>query len=116
VPFVVEVGGAIDTARGREDAFRLQRPQVLDALVDVARIQSTEASNAIEDVVAPRKRIEALVEQKTTTSTRPGRPAGGRRRRTRSRKSCRTAPDASDSRRLPPLTRRLRWRSCTPLS
>jgi Fic family protein len=62
--------GAIDTARGREDAFRMQRPQVLEALVDVARIQSTEASNAIEDVVAPRKRIEALVEQKTTPRNR----------------------------------------------
>src|SRR6266542_2102587 len=62
--------GAIDTARGREDAFRLQRSQVLDALIVVARIQSTEASNAIEDVVAPRKRIEALVEQKTTPRNR----------------------------------------------
>jgi Fic family protein len=62
--------GAIDTARGREDAFRMQRPQVLEALVDVARIQSTEASNAIEDVVAPRKRIEALVEQKTSPRNR----------------------------------------------
>ena len=62
--------GAIDTARGREDAFRMRRPQVLEALVDVARIQSTEASNAIEDVVAPRKRIEALVEQKTAPRNR----------------------------------------------
>jgi Fic family protein len=62
--------GAIDTARGREDAFRMQRPQVLDALIDVARIQSTEASNAIEHVLAPRKRIEALVEQKTTPRNR----------------------------------------------
>ncbi len=62
--------GAIDTARGREDAFRMQRPQVLEALVDVARIQSTEASNAIENVVAPRKRIEALVDQKTAPRNR----------------------------------------------
>ena len=62
--------GAIDTGRGREDAFRMQRPQILDALVDVARIQSTEASNAIEQVVAPRKRIEALVAQKTTPRNR----------------------------------------------
>jgi hypothetical protein len=49
--------GAIDASRGREEAFRRQRPQVLDALVDIARIQSTEASNAIEGVVAPQKRI-----------------------------------------------------------
>lgn len=62
--------GAVDTARGREDAFRLQRPQVLEALVDVARIQSTEASNAIEEIIAPRKRIEALVTHKTTPRNR----------------------------------------------
>lgn len=62
--------GAVDTAHGREDAFRLQRPRVLEALVDVARIQSTEASNAIEHVVAPRRRIEALVAQKTTPRNR----------------------------------------------
>lgn len=62
--------GAVDTARGREGAFRMQRPQILEALIDVARIQSTEASNAIEQVVAPRKRIEALVAQKTTPRNR----------------------------------------------
>lgn len=62
--------GAIDTARGREDAFRMQRPQTLEALVDVARIQSTEASNAIEQVFAPRMRIEALVAQKATPRNR----------------------------------------------
>ena len=62
--------GTVDTYRGREDAFRMQRPQVLDALIDVARIQSTEASNAIEHIVASRRRIEALVEQKTTPRNR----------------------------------------------
>jgi Fic family protein len=62
--------GAVDTARGRADVFRMQRPQILEALVDVARIQSTEASNAIERVVAPRRRIEALVAQKTTPRNR----------------------------------------------
>lgn len=63
--------GAIDGGRGREEAFTKQRPQVLDALVDVARIQSTEASNAIEGVVAPHRRIEALVAQRTTPRNRP---------------------------------------------
>jgi Fic family protein len=62
--------GTVDTFRGREDAFRMQRPQILATLVDVARIQSTEASNAIEHIVAPRRRIEALVEQKTTPRNR----------------------------------------------
>lgn len=62
--------GEIDAGRGSESAFRLQRPQALEALVDVARVQSTEASNAIEHVVAPRKRIEDLVAQKTTPRNR----------------------------------------------
>src|SRR6266498_418507 len=56
----------IDLARGREEAFREQHPQALRTLTEIARIQSTEASNAIEQVTAPRKRIEALVADKTT--------------------------------------------------
>lgn len=62
--------GEIDAGRGSESAFRLQRPQVLDALIDVARVQSTEASNAIEHILAPRKRIEALVADRTTPRNR----------------------------------------------
>jgi Fic family protein len=62
--------GEIDTSRGREDAFRRQRPQILDALVDAARIQSTEASNAIEGVVAPHERVRELVADKTTPRNR----------------------------------------------
>ena len=63
--------GAIDTARGREEAFRLQRPQLLETLVEVALVQSTEASNAIEGIAAPRKRIEALVAERATPCNRP---------------------------------------------
>jgi hypothetical protein len=36
--------GAVDTARGREDAFRMQRPQLLDALIDVASVCSATAA------------------------------------------------------------------------
>jgi Fic family protein len=63
--------GAIDTARGREDAFTRQRPQALEALVEVARIRSTEASNAIEGVVVPRRRVEALVAERASPRNRP---------------------------------------------
>lgn len=61
---------AIDVGRGREEAFRRQHPEALKALVEIARIQSTEASNAIENVTAPRKRIAALVADKTTPANR----------------------------------------------
>jgi len=60
----------VDQAQGRQAAFRLQHPQRLDALTQVARIQSTEASNEIEGVTAPRARIVALVEDTTTPQNR----------------------------------------------
>jgi Fic family protein len=62
--------GGIDHGRGREEMLRQQHPQALETLVDVARIQSTEASNAIEHITAPRKRIEELVAEKTTPANR----------------------------------------------
>lgn len=60
----------IDLARGHEEAFREQHPGALKTLTEIARIQSTEASNAIEHITAPRKRIEALVADKTTPANR----------------------------------------------
>lgn len=61
---------AIDVGRGREEAFRRRHPEALKRLVEIARIQSTEASNAIENITAPRKRIAALVADKTTPANR----------------------------------------------
>jgi Fic family protein len=68
-PMAVALGD-IDTARGREQAFRGQHPQSLKTLTEIARIQSTEASNAIEQITAPAKRIRALVADKTTPENR----------------------------------------------
>lgn len=61
---------SIDHARGREESFRDQHPKALKTLTKIARIQSTEASNAIEDIRAPRRRIEALVADKTAPANR----------------------------------------------
>lgn len=60
----------LDECRGREAMFRSQQAEALERLVDVARIQSTEASNAIEGIVAPSARIKALVEDRTTPRNR----------------------------------------------
>lgn len=62
--------GQVDERKGREDAFRRQFPEQLKTLVDNARIQSTEASNAIEGVTAPRARIVALVHERTAPANR----------------------------------------------
>jgi Fic family protein len=61
---------AIDQSQGSERAFSLQHPEALKTLVQIARIQSVESSNAIEDVTAPHGRVVELVEQKTTPENR----------------------------------------------
>src|SRR5439155_24062094 len=52
---------ALGECRGRQDLFRRQTPELLAALKEAAVIESTESSNRIEGVVAPHRRIEALV-------------------------------------------------------
>lgn len=63
--------GDAEAAHGRQEVFRGQNPSVLRTLTEVARIQSTEASNAIEHVTAPHGRIRALVADKTEPANRP---------------------------------------------
>jgi len=60
----------IDIARGRQEAFALQHPAALESLTQAALIQSVEASNAIENITAPRRRIEELVAERTTPRDR----------------------------------------------
>lgn len=69
----------VEASGGREEAFRRQNPDVLETLVEVARIQSTEASNAIENIVAPHQRIVELVEEKTTPDNRSEQEIAGYR-------------------------------------
>lgn len=69
----------IAEARGRAEAFRHQDPARLETLRHVAIVQSTEASNAIENIRAPRARIEALVANKTTPRNRPEQEIAGYR-------------------------------------
>ena len=70
---------AIAEARGREEVFRRQNPAGLETLRGVALIQSAEASNAIENIHAPRERIEALVADTTTPQNRSEQEIAGYR-------------------------------------
>ena len=40
----------IHEAKGRQELYLAQKPEELDKLVELAKIQSTEASNAIEGI------------------------------------------------------------------
>lgn len=61
---------ALGQFRGRQDLFRKQAPEVLAALRETAVIESSESSNRIEGVTAPRERIEALVLKPTAPRDR----------------------------------------------
>lgn len=61
---------AIYKEAGKQEFYLKQRPDELEKLVEIAKIQSTEASNAIEGIVTTNTRIRQLVEEKTTPRNR----------------------------------------------
>ncbi len=52
---------ALGTYRGKQELFRQQTPEVLADMRNVARIESTESSNRIEGIEAPRAQLEEIV-------------------------------------------------------
>ena len=70
----------IAAGQGRQAAFRSQSPMVLEALREVAVIQSVEASNAIENITVPAKRLRELALDKVTPKNRSEAEIAGYRR------------------------------------
>lgn len=70
---------AIYKEAGKQELFLKQRPEELEKLVEIAKIQSTEASNAIEGIVTTSTRIRQLVEEKTTPKNRDEQEIAGYR-------------------------------------
>lgn len=61
---------AIYRYAGKQELYLNQRPEKLDKLVDIAMIQSTEASNAIEGIVTTSSRLRQIINEKTTPRDR----------------------------------------------
>ena len=55
---------------GKQELYLKQRPDELEKLIEIAKIQSTDASNAIEGIVTTSTRIKQLVQEKTTPRNR----------------------------------------------
>lgn len=70
---------AIYKEAGKQELYLKQRPQELEKLVEIAKIQSTEASNAIEGIVTTDTRIRQLVAEKTTPRNRSEQEIAGYR-------------------------------------
>ena len=70
---------AIYKEAGKQEMYLKQRPKELEKLVEIAKIQSTEASNAIEGIVTTNTRIRQIVEEKTTPRNRDEQEIAGYR-------------------------------------
>lgn len=70
---------AIYKEAGKQEQYLKQRPQEMEKLIEIAKIQSTEASNAIEGIVTTSTRIKQLVEEKTTPRNRDEQEIAGYR-------------------------------------
>lgn len=55
---------------GKQELYVKQRPEQLKKLIDISKIQSIEASNAMEGIVTTNTRVKQLVEEKTTPRNR----------------------------------------------
>ena len=56
--------------KGRQELFLRQKPAVLERLVEIAKVQSTQASNEIEGIVTTSTRIKQIFDDKTTPRNR----------------------------------------------
>ena len=69
----------IHEAKGRQELYLAQKPEELNRLVEIAKIQSTEASNAIEGIRTPNSRLKQLVSEKTIPRNRNEKEIAGYR-------------------------------------
>ena len=70
---------AIYKEAGKQELYLKRKPEELKKLVEIAKIQSTESSNAIEGIVTTSARIKQLVEEKTTPKNRDEQEIAGYR-------------------------------------
>jgi Fic family protein len=70
---------AIGAFRGKQELFREQTPEALEALRETARIESTESSNRIEGIEAPRIQVERIVHHQAMPRNRSEQEIAGYR-------------------------------------
>lgn len=56
--------------KAKQELFLKQKPQELEKLVEIAKVQSTESSNEIEGIRTTNARLKQLVSEKTTPKNR----------------------------------------------
>ena len=70
IPDIVNMLSALHEFRGKQELYIEAESDVLTALLDIAKIQSTKASNKIEGIYTSDERLEALVMEKVEPRNR----------------------------------------------
>lgn len=76
---VVNLIGAIHENKGKQDLLLEAKPDILSSLLDIAKIQSTEASNKIEGIITTKTRLKEIVQQKAIPLSRSEKEIAGYR-------------------------------------
>lgn len=80
--FFPEIGNlvsAIHEYKGKQELFIEAQPDILNAMLEIAKIQSTGASNRIEGIYTSEERLEQLVKQKSEPRNRSEQEIAGYR-------------------------------------
>lgn len=67
---IINYIGLIHEFKGRQELYLQQKPEKLDKLIELSKIQSTESSNEIEGIVTTNQRFAQLMSEKTTPKNR----------------------------------------------
>lgn len=78
-PEIMSSIGDMREHRGRQALYEATRPDVLESLVEVAKIQSTGASNKIENIATSDKRLRDLMAERAEPKNRDEREIAGYR-------------------------------------
>lgn len=76
---IMNLVSAIHEHKGKQELYIEARPDVLNAMLEVARIQSTGASNRIEGIYTSDERLQALISEKSEPRNRSEQEIAGYR-------------------------------------
>jgi Fic family protein len=79
IPEIMNAISVIHEYRGKQDLYLVAEPSTMDKLCEIARIQSTKASNKIENISTSDKRLRELMAEKVEPKTRDEREIAGYR-------------------------------------
>lgn len=76
---VINYLSLIHEYKGKQSSYLQQKPSELERLVEIAKVQSTEASNSIEGIRTTETRLRQLMNEKTTPRNRDEKEIAGYR-------------------------------------